>query len=276
MKLSEVRQLTQVKAPMISRHRRVLANAYNVQEYRTAARRTLPRGIFDYLNGGSEDEVSLRRNQAAFDRWGLMPVWGPVTGPDMTTTLLGRTSALPLALSPTGATRLFHPEGELAVAKAAHAAGVSYGLAGLSTIPMESLTNQFPDLDRWFSFGLTSDRGYLNAKLDRCTASGCRALLVNVDTRALGSRERDRRNGFTAPPAMTLSSLIGIVARPRWWMSFRRAEGIRFPNQEPGGSGDPMVSPSMWQQKSPLWPAHRVDHPGVDETRVHLACPTSS
>jgi L-lactate dehydrogenase (cytochrome) len=248
VKLSEVRQLAQVKAPMTSRRRRVLANAYNVMEYRAAARRALPRGIFDYLDGGSEDEVSLRHNRAAFDRWGLMPGWGPVTGPDTSTTLLGRTSALPLTLSPTGATRLFHPEGELAVAKAAHAAGVPYGLAGLSTVPMESLADRFPDLDRWFSFGLTSDRGYLKAKLDRCTASGYRALLVNVDTRALGSRERDRRNGFTAPPTLTLSSLIGIAARPRWWVRFLRAEGIRFPNLEPGGSGDPMVSPSMWQQ----------------------------
>lgn len=248
MKLSDVRQLVQVKAPLISRKRRVLANAYNVKEYRTAARRALPTGIFDYLDGGAEDEATLRHNRAAFDRWGFMPSWGPVTGPDTTTTLLGRTSALPLALSPTGATRLFHPEGELAVARAASAAGLPYGLAALSTVPMESVAEQFPDLDRWFNFGLTSDRGYLNAKLDRCAAAGYRALTVNVDTRALGSRERDRRNGFTAPPALTLSSLIGIATRPRWWVSFLRAEGIRFPNLDPDDSGEPMVSPSMWDQ----------------------------
>ena len=237
-----------MKAPVVSRQGRVLANVHNVPEYRAAARRVLPRGIFDYVDGGAEDEVTLRHNRDAFDRWGFMPVWGPVTGPDTTTTLLGRTSALPLALSPTGATRLIHSEGELAVARAANAAGMPYGLAGLSTVPMESVADQFPGLDRWFNFGLTSDRGYMKAKLDRCAASGYRALTVNVDVRALGSRERDRRNGFSAPPALTLSSLIGIAARPRWWVSSLRAEGIRFPNLEASDLSDSMVSPSMWQQ----------------------------
>jgi len=113
---------------------------------------------------------------------------------------------------------------------------------------MESVADQFPDLDRWFNFGLTSDRGHMKAKLDRCAASGYRALTVNVDIRALGSRERDRRNGFIAPPSLTLSSLIGIATRPRWWVSSLRAEGIRFPNMEARDPDDTMVSPSMWQQ----------------------------
>lgn len=232
---------------MFSRQRRVLANAYSVAEYHEAARRVLPTGIFDYLDGGAEDEVTLRHNRAAFDQWRLMPTWGPVTGPDTSTVLLGRSTALPLTLSPTGATRLFHREGELAAARAASAARVPYGLAGLSTVSMESLANQFPDLDRWFNLGLSSDRGYLNAKLERCSAAGYRALLVGVDTRALGARERDRRNGFTAPPALTLSSLLGIAARPGWWFNFLRTEGIRFPNLEPN-LDDSMVTPSMWQQ----------------------------
>lgn len=248
MKFGDVRQLVHIKAPIVSRQRRVLANAYNLAEYRAAARRALPTGIFDYLDGGAEDEVTLRHNRAAFDHWGLMPTWGPVTGPDTTTTLLGRTTALPLTLTPTGATRLFHPEGEMAVARAASEAQVPYGIAGLSTVSMEGLANQFPHLDRWFGLGLSADRGYLNAKLDRCTEAGYRALLVSVDTRALGSRERDRRNGFTAPPTLTLSSLLGIAARPGWWVNFLRTEGIRFPNLEPDESADPTVTPSMWQQ----------------------------
>jgi L-lactate dehydrogenase (cytochrome) len=248
VKFRDVRQLVRIQAPIISRQHRVLATAYNVAEYRSAARRVLPAGIFDYLDGGSEDEVTLRHNRAAFDNWGLMPTWGPVTGPDTTTTLLGRTTALPLTLTPTGATRLFHPEGELAVARAATAAGVPYGLAGLSTVSMEDVANQFPSLDRWFNLGLSSDRGYLKTRLERCTAAGYRALVVSVDTRALGSRERDRRNGFTAPPALTLSSLTGIATRPGWWVRFLRAEGIRFPNLEPHDSDDSMVTPSMWEQ----------------------------
>lgn len=248
MKFCDIKQLVQIQVPIVSRQRRVLARAYNVAEYRAAARRALPTGIFDYLDGGSEDEVTLRRNRAAFDRWGLMPSWGPVAGPDTTTKVLGRTTALPLTLTPTGATRLFHPEGELAVARAAAAAGLPYGLAGLSTVPMEDVAQQFPSLDRWFNLGLSSDRGYLKARLERCTAAGYRALLISVDTRALGSRERDRRNGFTAPPALTLSTLSGIARRPGWWVRFLRAEGIRFPNLTPTDSDDSMVTPSMWQQ----------------------------
>lgn len=248
MKLNDVRQLVQVKAPVISRQRRVLRDAYNVAEFRAAARRALPAGIFDYLEGGSEDESTLRRNREVFDRWGLMPAWGPVNGPDLSTTLLGRSSSLPFTLTPTGATRLFNPAGETAVAKAADSAGVPYGLAGLSTVSMEDVARDFPNLDRWFNVSLSPDKGALQAKLDRCAEAGYRAIVVTVDTRALGSRERDRRNGFTAPPALTLSSLIGIAARPGWWVNFLRAEGIRFPNLEPVGADGSMVTPSMWEQ----------------------------
>ena len=247
MKFSDVRQLVQVKAPVLSRERRVLANAYNVAEYRAAAKRVLPAGIFDYLDGGSEDEVTLRRNREVFAGWGLMPTWGPVSGPDTTTSLLGRTSALPLTLTPTGATRLFHPEGELAVAKAASAAQIPYGLAGLSTVSMESIAEEFPSLDRWFNFGLSTDAKVRDAKLERVHDAGYRTLIVGVDTRALGSRERDLHNGFTAPPALTLSTMFDIATRPGWWANFLRADGIRFPNLDPD-SAESMITPSMWQQ----------------------------
>lgn len=234
--------------PVVSRRRRVLRDSYNVAEFRRAASRVLPRGIFDYLEGGSEDEATLRHNRTVFDRWGLMPSWGPVDGPDTTASLLGRPAALPITLTPTGATRLFHPDGELAVAQAADAAGLPYALAGLSTVSMERIAEDFPQLDRWFNVSLSPDKGALRAKLERCSAAGYRAIVVTVDTRALGSRERDRRNGFTAPPALTLSSLMGIAVRPGWWLNFLRAEGIRFPNLEPADATGVMVTPSMWEQ----------------------------
>lgn len=245
MKFSDVKQLIQLRPPVFSRQQRVLNNAFNVEEYRTAARRVLPAGIFDYLDGGSEDEVTLRRNREVFDSWGFMPSWGPVTGPDTSTTLLGLPTALPIAFTPTGATRLFHPDGELAVARAASRAGIPYGLAGLSTVSMESIAEAFPRLDRWFNIGLTRDTTARDEKLARCEAAGFRTLIVGVDVRALGSRERDLRNGFTAPPALTLSTILDIAARPHWWSNFLRAEGIRFPNID---ADDPMVTPSMWQQ----------------------------
>lgn len=177
-----------------------------------------------------------------------MPSWGPVSGPDTSTTLLGQASALPLTLTPTGATRLFHPEGELAVARAAEQAGIPYGLAGLSTVSMESIAEQYPGLDRWFNFGLSRDATARDAKLERCEAAGYGTLIVGVDTRALGSRERDLHNGFTAPPALTLSTVMEIARRPAWWANFLKAEGISFPNLEPASSKSTVVTPSMWQQ----------------------------
>ena len=248
MKISEARQLIQVKAPEFSRRRRVLANAFNVEQYRRAAQKVLPAGIFDYLDGGSEDEVTLRRNRAVFDSWALMPSWGPVSGPDTGTTLLGKDTALPLTLTPTGATRLFHPEGELAVAAAADRARIPYGLAGLSTVPMETVAERHPSLDRWFNFGLTSDAKALKAKLARCEAAGFNTLIVGVDTRALGSRERDLHNGFTAPPALTLSTIADIARHPGWWVNFLTSDGISFPNLDSrSAAASSMVTPSMWQ-----------------------------
>ena len=187
-----------MKAPVLSRRRRVLANAFNVEEYRKSAQKVLPAGIFDYLDGGSEDEVTLRRNRAVFDSWALMPSWGPVSGPDTSTTLLGKGSALPLTLTPTGATRLFHPDGELAVAAAADRARIPYGLAGLSTVAMETIAESHPALDRWFNFGLTSDAQALKDKLARCEAAGiqhpdCRRRHAGAGIQGAGPAQRLHR-----------------------------------------------------------------------------------
>lgn len=234
-----------VKIPTLRRRDRVLKDCFSVAEYRSAAKRMLPAGIFDYLEGGAEDESTIRHNREVFDRWGLVPSWGPVLNLDTSTTILGRAVALPLTLTPTGATRLFQHEGESAVARAAVSASIPYGLAGLSTVSMEQIAREQPDLDRWFNVSLSPDKGAMQAKLDRCSAAGYRAIVVTVDTRALGSRERDRRNGFTAPPALTVASLIGIATRPTWWSNFLRADGISFPNLDASAS---LATPSMWEQ----------------------------
>ena len=231
--------------PVLRRQDRVLRDCFNVAEYRAAAKRALPVGIFDYLEGGAEDEITMRHNREVFNRWGLIPSWGPIEDLSTSTTILGRTAALPLTLTPTGASRLFHPDGESAVAQAAHASGLPYTLAGLSTVSMSQIAQEQPDLDRWFNVSLSPDKSAMQIKLDQCASSGYRTIVVNVDTRALGSRERDRRSGFTAPPTLTLSSLLGVAVRPVWWANFLRAEGIRFPNLDASVS---LATPSMWDQ----------------------------
>lgn len=245
MRLSDLGQLVQVKMPVFRRSDRVVRDCYSVAEYRSAAKRMLPSGIFDYLEGGAEDEATMRHNRDVFERWGFITSWGPVIDLDTTTTILGRHAALPLTLTPTGATRLFQFEGESAVARAANASDIPYSLAGLSTVSMEQVASEQPSLDRWFNVSLSPDKGAMQAKLDRCAAAGYRAIVVTVDTRALGSRERDRRSGFTAPPALTVGSMLGVAKRPTWWMNFLRAEGIRFPNLEESAS---LATPSMWEQ----------------------------
>ena len=145
-----------------------------------------------------------------------MPRWGAIENLDLTSTVLGKPTALPLVLAPTGGTRLFHPDGELAVARAALAAGIPYGLAHLSTTPMESVSAAAPGLRRWFNIEPVADKGALQELLDRTAAAGYEALLVNVDCRAIGHRERDYRNGFTAPPTLKAKTVVEGALHPRW------------------------------------------------------------
>src|SRR4029079_2762816 len=127
-------------------------------------------------------------------------------------------------------------------------AGIPYGLAGLSTEPMETIAAHHPSLDRWFNFGLTSDAQAMKNKLARCQAAGFNTLIVGVDTRALGSRERDLHNGFTAPPALTLATIADIARRPSWWINFLKSDGISFPNLDPQSpAASSVVTPTMWQ-----------------------------
>jgi L-lactate dehydrogenase (cytochrome) len=213
-----------------------------------SARRRLPGSVFDYLEGGAEDEVSLRRNRASFDDWTFLPRWGSVADLDLGSRLLGRPVALPLTLSPTGGTRLFHPDGEIGAARAARDAGIPFGLAHLSTTAMESVSAAAPDLRRWFNLEPSTDKVALQALLDRVSRAGYEALLVNVDCRAIGHRERDYRNGFTAPPSIKPKTLVEGALHPAWSLGFLRQDAIAFPNLDATIPKGPLASsPSMWR-----------------------------
>ena len=209
---------------------RRLARAASVEDLRRLAKRRLPRAVFDYIDGGAEDELTLARNSEAFRRLEFRPrVLRDVSRVDTKTTLLGRELEMPLVLAPTGFCRMADPAGELAVARAAERAGLPYTLSTLSTRSIEEVA-EVSDGRKWFQVYVWRDRGLLKEMLERASAAGYEAIVVTVDTAVLGRRERDVRRGFTLPPKIGLETLIDGALHPGWTWAFVRAEPISFSN----------------------------------------------
>jgi L-lactate dehydrogenase (cytochrome) len=223
--------------------RRRLARAAGVDDLRRLARRRLPAGVFDYVDGAAEDELTAARNVDAFRRLELRPrVLTGVGAVDPTTTLLGRPLPFPLVLAPTGFTRMVHPDGELAVARAAARAGVPYTLSTLSTRSIEDVAAASAGSgeggDRWFQVYVWRDRGLVAEMLERAAAAGYSTIVVTVDTAVLGRRERDVRRGFSLPPKIGPSTLLDGARHPRWTWDFVRADPIVFANVTGRSVGD--------------------------------------
>ena len=215
---------------------RRLRRAANVADLRTIARRRLPGGVFDYIDGGAEDEVTLAANVAAFRSTEFRPrVLRPVGDLDPSTTLLGRPLPFPLVLAPTGFGRIAHPDGELAVARAAARAGIPFTLSTLATRSIEEVAS-VSDGPKWFQVYVWRDRGLVKEMIARAEASGFEALVLTIDTAVFGRRERDVRRGFALPPTIGLGTLLDGALHPGWTWDFVRAEPIRFANvaQSPG------------------------------------------
>ena len=211
--------------------KRRLATVANVDDLRRIAKRRLPGGVFDYIDGGAEDERTMRANSAAFGKYGFRPrVLRDVSDIDTGTTLLGRPIPLPLVLAPTGFTRIAHPQGELAVARAADRAGLPYTLSTLSTRSIEEVSAVNPDGHWWFQVYVWKDKGLLRDMIDRAAAAKYEALAITVDTANLGRRERDVRRGFELPPKLGLGTVLDGAVHPSWTWKFVRAEPIRFAN----------------------------------------------
>jgi L-lactate dehydrogenase (cytochrome) len=223
---------------------RRLDRGVSVADLRAMARRRLPRGVFDYIDGGAEDERTLAANVEAYARTTFRPrVLRDVGEVDPSTTLLGRPLPMPLVLAPTGFTRIADPEGELAVARAAAGAGIPYTLSTLSTRSIEDVAAAGGDL--WFQVYVWRDRGLVEEMVDRAAAAGYRALVLTVDTAVLGRRERDMRRGFTLPPQIGPRTLIDGAVHPAWTWAFVRAEPIRFANVAGRDVGDGTTAVSL-------------------------------
>lgn len=209
---------------------RKLGHCYNIADLRRLAKRRLPAPMFHYIDGGADDEWTLRNNTAAFDRYELQPRYlVDISTIDLSTTVLGRRIALPFFLSPTAMARLFNHEREPAAARAAQAAGTFYSLSTLATTRIEDIAALGPG--PWmFQIYILKDRGLTREFVERCKAAGFHALCLTVDTPIAGNREREKITGMILPPRLTLASLASFAAHPRWSLHFLRDPSFQVAN----------------------------------------------
>ena len=210
--------------------KRRLQKAASIEDLRKMARRRLPGGVFDYIDGGAEDEVAMDRNTSGFRNMEFVPrVLRDMGNVDTTGTILGREVPFPLILAPTGFTRIAHPLGELAVARAAERAGLPYSLSTMGTRSVEEVS-AVSNGSKWFQVYVWRDKGLLKDMILRAGAAGFDVLCITVDAAMLGRRERDVRRGFTLPPKMGIDTLFEGMIRPSWSLRFAFSEPISFAN----------------------------------------------
>jgi len=228
--LETVRSVVRFKKLELDSVKRRLDRAANVDDLRTMAKRRLPRGVFDYIDGAAEDEVALANNSSGFAHIGMKPrVLRDVSDVDLTTTLLGSSLKMPLVLAPTGFSRIAHSQGELAVARSAYRAGLPYTLSTLSTRSIEEVA-EVSSGTKWFQVYVWKDRGLVRDMIERAAASGYDAIVITVDTAVLGRRERDVRRGFSLPPKIGPGTIVDGVLHPGWTWDFITAAPITFAN----------------------------------------------
>ena len=210
--------------------RRIQAAA-NLADLRRIAQRRLPRGVFDYVDGGAEDEVTYRRNSSDYHNWEFVPsVLKDVGHIDTSSTLLGRPIPLPVVLAPTGFTRIVEPQGELSVARAAARADLPYSLSTLGTRSIEEVAEAGAGGRHWFQVYVWKDRGLVHNMVERAAEGGYEALCITVDLSVPGRRERDIRNGLTLPPQLGLKMVLEGARHPLWTWRLLRSEPITFAN----------------------------------------------
>jgi len=232
-----------------------LKDCHNFEDFRKLAKKKLPSPIFHYIDGGSDDEVTLDRNTSSFNDYDLVPsVLNDVSNIDMSTTVLGEKIDFPLFPAATAMHRLYHHEGEKASAKAVEKMGTIFGTSTMGTVSIEEIAkvNKGPKL---FQLYIHKDRGLTDNLLDRCKKSGFSSMCLTVDTVVAGNRERDRRTGFTTPPKLTLGSLLSFALHPGWTINHLIHEKFKLANiihiTEKGSSIDKSVIDYINEQFDP-------------------------
>ena len=207
-----------------------LSDCHNIDDFRKLARRRLPWPVFDYIDGAADDELTKARNTQAYSRADLVPdVLAGVAEIDASCTILGRKSALPLVLSPTALQRVFHWQGERAVARAAEKFGLWCGISSLATVSIEEI-GALTTAPKLFQLYVHKDQGLNRSMIERCQAAKFDAIALTVDTIVAGKRERCARSGFTSPPKFTARSALSYAAKPRWALDYMFREKFALPN----------------------------------------------
>tara|TARA_B100001939_G_scaffold9224_1_gene8369 strand:+ start:430 stop:1575 length:1146 start_codon:yes stop_codon:yes gene_type:complete len=192
---------------------------HNIKDFRELAKMKLPSPIFHYIDGAADDEITYIRNTKAFDECYLVPkVLRSVENINLETKILGKKISLPFFLSPTALQRLFHHQGELAVAKAAEKFNTFFGISSLSTVSIDAIKNI--NAPKIFQLYFHKDRGLTNSMIDKCKSYNIDALALTVDTITGGNRERDLKTGFTSPPKITFRSFLSFLFHPKWTLNF--------------------------------------------------------
>ncbi len=235
---AELAPMVQLERPRWHRNAQQVTRAATVADLRAIAARRVPRAVFDYTDGGAEEELSLRRAQQAFDDVEFYPrVLRGLGAVDTSTTLWGRRIAMPLVLAPTGFTRMMHHEGELAVGRAAAAAGVPYTLSTMGTVSVEDLARETPGAEQWFQLYLWRDRVQSAELIQRAANAKYRTLMLTADTPVAGRRLRDVRNGLSIPPALRMRTVADMGMHPRWWANLLSTDPLEFASlRETGGT----------------------------------------
>ena len=207
-----------------------LSDCHNFQDFRKLAKSNLPSPIFNYIDGAADDEHTYRKNTTSYNNVDLIPsVLRGVEKIDLSTTIFGKKINMPLYCAPTAVQRLFHHEGERAVAKAAEKHSTMFGVSSLSTVSVEEIA-QITNTPKMFQFYFHKDRGLNQDLLIRAKKANFDVLALTVDTITGGNRERDLRTGFTIPPKFTLSSLISFALKPQWAINHLISDKFDLPH----------------------------------------------
>ncbi len=266
--IPELLELLQFQRPDLNARRRRLGAALSIGDLRAIAKRRTPKAAFDYTDGAAEGEISLARARQAFEDVEFHPdVLRPADHVDTSVEILGGRSALPFGIAPTGFTRLMQTEGEVAGAGAAGAAGIPFTLSTLGTTSIEDVKAANPHGRNWFQLYVMREREISYGLVKRAADAGFDTLMFTVDTPVAGARLRDKRNGFSIPPALTVATILNAIPRPWWWFDFLTTPKLEFASLSSTGGTvgellnaamDPTISYEDLAVIRDLWPGSLV------------------